>query len=123
MISNELSEYVVSHESWMERYFSKYTFSADEFIMQTLVMNSTFKDSMYVPDGRKCGEANMWEIDWKRGDGKGSPHIFTSEDINMLLQSPNLYGRKFDIRVDRKVIDAIVRKIRPEILKAQTEGE
>ncbi len=120
MISDELAGYILDKEEWIKRYFSMHTFSADEFIVQTLALNSMFKDSVYKPQKGKRGEANMWEIDWKRGDGKGSPHIFTIEDKDMLLQSPNIYGRKFDIRVDREIVDIIIQKIRPELINEMT---
>lgn len=117
MISDELAGYILDKEEWIKKKFSKWAFSADKFIVQTLALYSMFKDSIYKPKEGKIGENNMWEIDWKRGDGKGSPHIFTIEDKDMLLQSPNIYGRKFDIRIDREIVDVIVQKIRPEMIK------
>jgi len=84
-------------------------------------MNSKFRDSVYILEEGKNGENNMWEIDWGRGAGKGSPNIFASKNINELLHSPNLYGRKFDIRADCKVVDAVVKNVRPEIIKAEDE--
>lgn len=54
----------------------------------------------------------MWEIDRDRGDGKGSPHLCDIIDKNSLLQSKNIYGRKFDIRVDKEIVEVIARSIK-----------
>lgn len=99
IISDELADYILKHREEIERQYSRMTFSADEFVVQTLVYNSEFKNSVY-----SAGSPLMWEIDWERGDGKGSPHIFTIEDASLLEKSEKLYARKFDIRVDEKIV-------------------
>ena len=49
------------------------------------------------------------EIDWKRGVN-GGPHTWVAEDLEHLLQSPNLFARKFSSK-DMGFIESLVLRI------------
>lgn len=46
-------------------------------------------------------------IDWKRG----KPYVFKKEDFNDLINSEALFTRKFDLNVDREIVDMIFKKL------------
>lgn len=77
-------------------------------------MNSNYSQTVYR-SGRNMPNSNLREIDWKRGNGHGSPHIWKSEDLDFLEQSSNLFGRKFDISIDKGIVD--------DLMKIQNKGE
>ena len=94
-ITDELVQYVLSQEALIKKQFY-YSSCADEVFLHSVAMASPCRDTI-VDD---CLRA----IDWDRGD----PYIFRQEDVDGLLVSPNLFGRKFDSRVDAQAIGKIV---------------
>ena len=93
-ITDELAQYVLSQEALIKKQFY-YSSCADEVFLHSVAMASPCRDTI-VDD---CLRA----IDWDRGD----PYIFRQEDVDNLLVSPNLFGRKFDTQVDAQAIDKI----------------
>ena len=79
------------------RRFAKFTWAPDEYLIPTLVMNSSFKDAV-VHD-------NYRYIDWSLGGS--NPKILTVNDFDALLKSDKLLARKFDVRVDTKILDML----------------
>ena len=77
--------------------FAKHTWAPDEYLIPTIIMNSPFKDSV-VPE-------NYRYFDWSRGGP--NPKILTVADFDALKNSDKLLARKFDIRVDTKILDLI----------------
>ena len=49
----------------------------------------------------------MRYIDWS--EGKDSPKILTKDDLDKILGSRKLFGRKFDISKDREVIEYLLK--------------
>ncbi|MBX2895934.1 MAG: hypothetical protein KF763_10860 [Cyclobacteriaceae bacterium] len=74
--------------------FLKTTWSPDEFIWNTLIMNSPFQGRVYP--------GNLRYIDWS--EGKVSPKVFKGEDLKTLLMAPDFLARKFDERVDDSIL-------------------
>ncbi|HVI47676.1 MAG TPA: beta-1,6-N-acetylglucosaminyltransferase [Chitinophaga sp.] len=88
-------DYVRKHPK-LERFY-KYTWGGDEFIYQTIIMNSPFKDSV---------ENNYLRyIDWS--EGNAHPKTFTMEDLPAILQSGQLLARKFDMEKYPALLDSI----------------
>lgn len=77
------------------RRFMQLTWGSDEFIFQTLVLNSSFKASV-VND-------NLLFLD--RDKGAPHPNIITSNHLATLLTSDKLFARKFDLTKDKLVMD------------------
>lgn len=69
----------------------------DETFFQTLLLSSPLADTVVNDDLRY--------IDWSGGGN--SPRILTGEDLDPLLESGDLFARKFDPRVDAAVLDGL----------------
>jgi hypothetical protein len=69
----------------------------DEIFFQTIVMNSRFR--------RRVAQDDLRYVAWER-DG-AHPKILTVQDFDALVNSPNLFARKFDPQVDEAVLDRI----------------
>jgi hypothetical protein len=77
--------------------FFKHTWGPDEFIFQTILYNSPFRDEL-VND-------NLRYVDWTTQ--KASPKTLTIKDFEALKISGKCYARKFDALVDGAVLDLI----------------
>lgn len=73
----------------------------NEFLMQTLIMNSPFRETLNTSYKRK--------MIWK----KRAPHprVLTMEDYPLLVDSDAFFARKFDPEVDEAILHALVRHI------------
>ena len=105
-ITNDFAKYVLSKEKWIKNTF-KYSSCCDEIFLQTLIINSKFKDNLYNKnfDDNHITSIKRY-IDWKRG----GPYTFRKEDFNDLISSEALFARKFDLNLDEIVIDMIFEK-------------
>lgn len=93
-IRHELAEHVLSQEKLIRKQF--YCSScADEVFLHSIAMASPYRDSIE--------NDTLREIDWKRG----RPYVFRAEDKDMLMASGKLFARKFDVNVDREIIETI----------------
>jgi len=81
--------------------FMRFTWGSDEFIFQTLVMNSPFKTNVVNND--------LLFLD--RDKGAPHPNILTYKHLNKLLNSDKLFARKFDLTKDAIVLDNIDRHL------------
>lgn len=102
-ITNVLCEHLLERRNVILKRF-KYTLCADEIFLQTEVINSHFKDSLY--DYEDQFKACMREIDWMRG----RPYIWKNDDIEELLHSDRLFARKFSAKY-MEVIRSIKRQV------------
>ena len=103
-ITHALAEYVVSREDWIRRTFRS-TFCCDEVFIQTLVLNSPFRDTL---PSDYCGEDHkncLRYVDWVRG----KPYTFTDGDYEELISlgEPYLFARKFDYSAQSAVVDRL----------------
>jgi hypothetical protein len=89
--------------------FLKTTWSPDEFIFNTLIMNSHFRPNI---------SHYLRYIDWS--EKKVSPKVLTNNDVKTLLESNCFLARKFDENIDAKAIDKIIKSISP--VKASNEN-
>ena len=101
-ITDQFARYVVSKEEWIDKVF-RYTHCADEIFLQTLLVNSNFKENLYHKeyDNNQC--AIMRYIDWERG----CPYTFRKEDFDLLINSGMCFARKFSEKVDVEVVEKI----------------
>jgi hypothetical protein len=75
----------------------KFTRSADEIFIQSILMNSPFAKQVENDDLRL--------VDWS---GPEYPRIFRSEDYNRLVSAKGkLFARKFDAEVDAHIIEKL----------------
>ena len=85
--------YVKEHPGFMRKF--RNTRCADEIIMQTILLNSPYRDDI-INDAMRF-------IDWE--SGPEYPRIFRSEDTSRLSKTKYFFARKFDIDVDVKVLE------------------
>lgn len=93
-ITDELLQYILTCEDLIKKTFY-YTFCADEIFLQSVAMNSPYRNTIVKNYYR--------EIDWIRGD----PYTYRKEDISQLLTSSAFFARKFDMSVDPDIIQLI----------------
>ena len=101
-ITNELANYILENEKWINKYF-KYSSCADEVFLQTLVYNSKFREKLFISSFNNDYKACLREIDFKRGN----PYIYRNEDFNKLINSENLFARKFSWEIDNDIVNKI----------------
>jgi hypothetical protein len=77
--------------------FARFTWAPDEYLIPTIIMNSSFKDTV-VPD-------NYRYLDWSQGGP--NPKILTVHDFESLKKSDKLLARKFDIKIDTLILDML----------------
>ena len=80
----------------VERFF-KMTWGADELVFQTILLNSVWKDNI----------VNEYLRYIKFPKGGSRPVVFTMEDAADIMISERFYARKFDMDIDKHVLDYI----------------
>ena len=101
-ITHDFAEYVVKKNDWIKKVFSN-TRCGDELFIQTLVINSPYRDQL--PNNAFDGSYTscLRYIDFSRGN----PYVFTMDDYDDLTGSLYLFARKFDLSKDAEIVDAI----------------
>lgn len=98
-ITNEHVKYILQYLNANKAFvnYLKFTWGCDEFIFQTILYNSTFKDQM-VND-------NLRYVDWSLGGAR--PKNLTVSDFDKLVSSNKLFARKFSRKIDAEIIDLL----------------
>lgn len=112
-ITHNFATYTVGQEAWLEKVF-RHTNTVDEIFLPTLAWNSEFRNNLY--DAKEYEEnkdihvqSGMRFIDWTRGKSVRHPWTFTIDDLELLKSVPQFWARKFDERVDSRIIDEVCR--------------
>lgn len=98
-ITHDFANYVVSKRNEIEKIF-RYSYCCDEVFLQTMLVNSDFKNSLYMPDCNNDQLACARYIDWDRGN----PYIFRTVDFEDLISSPAMFARKFSMETDKEIV-------------------
>lgn len=93
--------YLETHKKFVS--FMKKTLYPDEMIIQTIIMNSPYKD--HVTNN------NFRYIEWPEIKGNAHPKILTMADFEKIRNSGMHFARKFDIRIDYSILDMIDEKM------------
>ena len=109
-ITREFAEYIISKEDFIRKTFN-HSYCADEVFVQTLIMNSEFKNNLFDKNFDDDHYACLRCIDWKRGN----PWIFRKDDYDMLVNSNAIFARKFSEKVDKDIVDMIFINLKGEI--------
>ncbi len=99
MLSPEAALYVadkVERDPKLRRFFSL-SWASDEFVFQTILMNSPFR--------ARIVNENYRYIDWSQGGPH--PKLLRTEDFENMKNSGMLFGRKFDLSKDAQIFDLI----------------
>lgn len=103
-ITDECAQYVVSCEKQIQSIFRNGQ-AADELFMQTLILNSQFKNRLAGPN---FGASRY--ILW---NGASSPAILSGDnDLQRLIKSSMMFARKFDYKTDRLIIKKVLKMIK-----------
>lgn len=105
-ITGEFAEYILAQKDFVSKQF-KHTFIPDEFFVQTLLINSKFKNNLYMNEFDDNHEACVRLIDWKRGN----PYVWRTEDFEEIKNSPCIFARKFDLNTDKEIVEKIIDKL------------
>ena len=81
--------------------FFKYGWGVDEFVFQTILYNSEFKE--------KIINRNYRFVDWSAQEA--SPKTFRLEDFDKLVNTDDFFARKFDQDLDSTILDQIDQKL------------
>ncbi|MFY7899286.1 MAG: beta-1,6-N-acetylglucosaminyltransferase [Chitinophagaceae bacterium] len=99
MLTQEAANYVVERVEKNQKLlqFFQYSWGCDEFVFQTILMNSHYKD--FVTNN------HCRYIDWSAG----GPHPKTlgKEDFEQIMASEHLFARKFKRDHDEEILDLI----------------
>ena len=117
-ITHDCATYVLSQEAWLEKVF-RHTNTADEVFLATVVWNSPFRQRLYdarehVQNEDIYNTSHMRFIDWTRGKSIRHPWVFTFDDKDLLMSVPHFWARKFDERVDGRIIDFLYDELKRE---------
>lgn len=102
-ITGDLARYIAGNMDRWEHVF-RYSYCADEVFVQTIFVNSPYKDNLYMPNCNNDHLACVRLIDWKRGN----PYVFRKDDFEMIRSSPAMFARKFSLDVDSDIVDMIL---------------
>lgn len=102
-LTRECCQYIIDFTEKNPSYcdFYKYTLLSDEGFFQTIVTNSHFKEKMTYD--------NLMYHYGQIGDLH--PWVLTKDYFKILMNTDNLFARKFDINVDNEIIQMILNKI------------
>ncbi len=98
-ISMEALRYVqetMEYNQTMKRFF-KFSWAADEFLFQTVILNSHFADQVV---NENCHY-------YKHPPMTPNPKTFTLEDFNDIMASDRIFARKFKLSTDPELLDKI----------------
>ncbi len=106
-IRHELCMLLIHSERNIRKIF-QYSIASDELFIQTYVYNIPgLRETLYDETDLKKG--SMRYIDWQRG----KPYIFggneTEHDLNLLMNSPYMFARKFTEEHSSDLVDRIYR--------------
>lgn len=102
-ITGDFAEYIVANMNKWEKIF-KYSYCADEVFVQTILLNSPFKDNLYMPNCNNNLIACARLIDWHRDN----PYVFRKEDFYLIKSSSAMFARKFDMNIDSDIVDMVL---------------
>lgn len=91
-IKNDVAWLVLKNKKNIYKMFSN-TRSSDEFVLQTLIINSNLIDTLYYKEFDNDYCACQRYIDWTRG----KPYVFKEDDINELLNCNYCFVRKVNL--------------------------
>ena len=103
-ITHGLAKLVVEKESWIQEVFG-HSVCGDELFLQTVARNSEFADKICNPNTMP-NVPDTRHIDWERGSNN-NPYVFRESDYKELMDSTALFARKFDLNIDKKIVEKL----------------
>ncbi len=99
-LSQECAMYVLNYLDTNPKLkrFLKFTWGPDEFIFQSIILDSPYKNNVV----NNCYRYIYWPP-----EGAARPNIFAAADFDRIMAADGLFGRKFDINTDEKIFDLL----------------
>lgn len=96
-LSRECVKYLISYTSSYPQFYRrlKYTFAADEIYINTVLLNSTFKEKIVNSDLRY--------VNWQFKNGS-IPAVLDEDDLFYILSTENFFARKIDFSISSKLL-------------------
>lgn len=94
-------DFIATNHYFAKRF--KYTFCAEEFFFQTILMNSDFKD--------RIQNTNLRFIDWNYKNGS-NPSILDETDFEAILSSKAFFARKIEYPISDILVTKLIKSIR-----------
>ncbi|HMG08736.1 MAG TPA: beta-1,6-N-acetylglucosaminyltransferase [Mucilaginibacter sp.] len=107
-----ICNYLDDHQEYLYEYFN-YVLLADEILLQSIMLNSPFKNNIV--------NNNLRYIDWH--SGPEYPKLLTIADNKEMHKSDCLFARKFDSATDNEIINLLERKLQGSSRSIKTEIE
>ena len=106
-ITNQCRDHIFHYLTKNPNYIKafEYTKCGDEEFFQTLIMDTPFKEKIYIKKGIN---SNLRYIDWETGPEY--PRVLNEKDYEKILGSEYLFGRKFDESLDMKKFNEFYKK-------------
>ena len=108
-ITPQFAEYLIDHKDEIRRRF-RFSLAADECFIQTMIMNSPFRERLFINEQGKTCNARL--IDRTRPDGKNSPHVWRDDEMAYIEGQPAemCFARKFDTQIAAGIVDELRNK-------------
>ena len=103
-ITHGLAKLVVEKEDWIQEVFGQ-SVCGDELFLQTVARNSEYAEKICNPNTMPEVPDTRY-IDWKRGSNN-NPYVFRKDDFEELKNALGLFARKFDLNVDKKIVEKL----------------
>lgn len=100
-----------SHEENLKPY--RKTMCSDEIFLQMFAFHSQYRERIYMeqyPGYEGFYPNNMRRVTWAKGI-HGSPLTYTMDDLAQLMESRQLWARKFSYEKHPDVVDAVLERI------------
>lgn len=122
-ITDEAVRYIVKKEKLIQKLFS-YTQCPDEVFIQTILYNLYLKDKLEVDfhdiEYRTLSSTkvmgNKRVMDWTDALHTAHTRTLLQQDYDLLMSSSGFFARKFDSKVDSKIIDMIYNDLKKQCL-------
>lgn len=103
--THSLAKFIISQREKINK-LVKGSRCADEIFIQTVVVNSDFVSNLYLPEFKNDYRSCIRYIQWDDRNKK-SPKILTLKDYDKLMQSEALFGRKFNSKKSRELLEKL----------------
>lgn len=99
-ITGDFAKYIVNKKDFIFKQF-QHTVCADELFIQTILYNSEYHELLSSQGCKRL-------VDWNRGN----PYVFRKTDYSMICNSDEMFARKFDVTVDKEIVESIIHKVK-----------
>lgn len=107
ILTREFCSWLVTNEK-AKRYitFLRNAGMPDELLVQNIIKDSPFRDTMIS----RCKHEIIWRRPGETRSSSARPSVLTFRDLPLLESSTAFFARKFDHRIDRRILFALAER-------------